>query len=161
MLFNSLEYLVFLPISWIAFWSAPSHWRVHVLLVASYVFYASWSVPYAAMIFGLVVVNYLFGLALGRAARWRRWLLTAFVSFDLAVLGLFKYLDFGLSSLSSGTNRPEGSKRQPSSGLLCRNSWTMCVRVGSIARLAANAWKRPLKLTPVPRGSLRRRWRGR
>ena len=113
MLFNSLEYLVFLPISWIAFWSAPSHWRVHVLLVASYVFYASWSVPYAAMIFGLVVVNYLFGLALGRAARWRRWLLTAFVSFDLAVLGLFKYLDFGLSSLSSGTNLVFGTQWHP------------------------------------------------
>ena len=72
MLFNSVQYLVFLPISWIAFWSAPPRWRVHVMLVASYVFYASWSVPYAAMIFGLVVMNYAFGLTLGRTVDRRR-----------------------------------------------------------------------------------------
>src|SRR5947208_5917502 len=102
MLFNSVQYLVFLPISWVAFWSAPSRWRVHVMLVASYVFYASWSVPYAAMIFGLVVMNYVFGLVLGRVMRRQRWLLAAFVAVDLGVLGLFKYLDFGLSSVSSG-----------------------------------------------------------
>ena len=72
MLFNSLEYLVFLPISWIAFWSAPSHWRVHVLLVASYVFYASWSVPYAAMIFGLVCVGgWLVGIP-GAVYQWKK-----------------------------------------------------------------------------------------
>jgi len=104
MLFNSLEYLVFLPISWIAFWSAPSHWRVHVMLVASYLFYASWSVPYAVMIFGLVVVNYAFGLLLGRAGARRRALLAAFIGVDLAVLGLFKYFDFGISSAAAGAN---------------------------------------------------------
>jgi alginate O-acetyltransferase complex protein AlgI len=105
MLFNSLEYLVFLPISWIAFWSAPSHWRVHVMLVASYVFYASWSVPYAAMIFGLVVMNYLFGIALGRTPLGQRGrVLGAFVCIDLAVLGLFKYFDFGVSSITAGAN---------------------------------------------------------
>ena len=82
MLFNSLEYLVFLPLSWIAFWAAPSHWRVHVMLVASYVFYASWSVPYAAMIFGLVVMNYVFGLILGRATQRRKAVLAAFEQDD-------------------------------------------------------------------------------
>ena len=113
MLFNSLEYLVFLPLSWIAFWSAPSHWRIHVMLVASYVFYASWSVPYAAMIFGLVVMNYLFGLALGRAQGKRRALLAAFVGADLAVLGIFKYFDFGLSSVAAATNALLGSSWEP------------------------------------------------
>ncbi len=104
MLFNSLEYLVFLPLSWIAFWSAPPHWRVHVMLVASYLFYASWSVPYAALIFGLVVLNYAFGLLLGRASRRRGRLLAAFISADLLVLAIFKYFDFGISSVASGAN---------------------------------------------------------
>jgi len=113
MLFNSLEYLVFLPLSWIAFWAAPSHWRVHVMLVASYVFYASWSVPYAAMIFGLVVMNYVFGLILGRATQRRKAVLAAFIGVDLAVLAIFKYFDFGLSSLAGGTNWLLGSSWNP------------------------------------------------
>src|SRR5438477_2939867 len=113
MLFNSLEYLVFLPLSWIAFWAAPSHWRVHVMLVASYVFYASWSVPYAAMIFGLVVMNYAFGLVLGRAVRRRRALLAAFVVADLAVLAVFKYSDFGASSIAGAANWALGLRWDP------------------------------------------------
>ena len=56
-LFNSLAYLIFLPIAWVAFWATPVRRRLDVMLVASYVFYASWSIPYAAMIFGLVVAN--------------------------------------------------------------------------------------------------------
>src|SRR5438045_1102446 len=104
MLFNSVQYLIFLPVAWVAFWSVPARWRVHVMLVASYVFYASWSIPYAAMIFGLVVMNYGFGHVLSRAVRQRRALLTAFICIDLAVLALFKYLDFGLTAIAGGTN---------------------------------------------------------
>ena len=113
MLFNSVQYLVFLPISWVAFWSAPPRWRVHVMLVASYVFYASWSVPYAAMIFGLVVMNYAFGLTLGRTVDRRRSLLAAFVAMDLAVLALFKYFDFGVSSAAAATNWILGTSWDP------------------------------------------------
>ena len=101
MLFNSFEYLLFLPVAWALFWAAPVRHRVSVLLVASYVFYASWSVPYAAMVFGLVVANYLFGLALGRT-RHKRAFLGAFIAFDLGVLAVFKYVDFGLRSMAAG-----------------------------------------------------------
>jgi len=111
-LFNSLEYLVFLPLAWILFWSIPAH-RITVLLIASYVFYASWSPPYAAMVFGLVVVNYLFGLALGRVRRRRRLALAAFIAFDLGVLGLFKYFDFALRSFAAGTRALLGVELDP------------------------------------------------
>jgi len=111
-LFNSLEYLVFLPVAWVLFWSVPRH-RVAVLLVASYVFYASWSVPYAAMVFALVVVNYLFGLALGRASRHRRSLLAVFIAFDLGVLGVFKYFDFALASFTAGLRFALGLELDP------------------------------------------------
>jgi D-alanyl-lipoteichoic acid acyltransferase DltB (MBOAT superfamily) len=103
-LFNSLAYLIFLPVAWVAFWAAPARRRLDVMLVASYVFYASWSLPYAAMIFGLVVANYLFGIVLGRATTRRRALLAAFIAIDLAVLGVFKYYDFFLTSVAGATN---------------------------------------------------------
>lgn len=112
MLFNSIQYLIFLPVAWAVFWLAPGH-RVTVLLVASYLFYASWSIPYAAMIFGLVIANYLFGLLLGRATRRRGLLLAAFIAVDLGVLALFKYVDFGLRSLAAGANALLGAQLDP------------------------------------------------
>jgi D-alanyl-lipoteichoic acid acyltransferase DltB (MBOAT superfamily) len=113
MLFNSLEYLIFLPVAWTLFWTVPVRWRLDLMLVASYVFYASWSVPYAAMIFGLVVMNYTFGLALSGAGHRRRALLATFIVVDLAVLALFKYADFGVSSFAAATNAVLGTRLDP------------------------------------------------
>ena len=112
-LFNSLAYLIFLPIAWVAFWATPARRRLDVMLVASYVFYASWSIPYAAMIFGLVVANYVFGITLGRATTRRRALLAAFIAVDLAVLGIFKYYDFFLTSVTAAANAALGADLQP------------------------------------------------
>jgi alginate O-acetyltransferase complex protein AlgI len=112
-LFNSLAYLLFLPTAWAVFWAAPARRRVDVMLVSSYVFYASWSIPYAAMIFGLVVANYVFGLVLGRATRRRRTLLATFVAFDLAVLGVFKYYDFFLTSAAGAARALLAADLQP------------------------------------------------
>jgi alginate O-acetyltransferase complex protein AlgI len=113
MLFNSLEYAIFLPAAWILFWALPPSRRIDLMLVASYIFYASWSVPYAAMVFGLVVTNYVFGLVLGRLSQHRRAALSAFIAFDLGVLVLFKYLDFGLTSVAAGANVALGSHWEP------------------------------------------------
>src|ERR1700687_4544746 len=104
MLFNSLEYLVFLSATWTVFWSLR-RWRLETLLVAAYVFYASWSVPYAALVFGMTAANYLFGLGIGRVQRRRRALLAGCIAFDLGLLGLFKYWDFAVgASWSFGHN---------------------------------------------------------
>jgi alginate O-acetyltransferase complex protein AlgI len=86
MLFNSFQYVLFLPITWSLFWLVPAGWRVHLLLAASYVFYATWSPPYALLMFGLAIANYLFGLAVARATRCRRLVLWACIAVDLAVL---------------------------------------------------------------------------
>jgi alginate O-acetyltransferase complex protein AlgI len=94
MAFNSVIYAVFLLAAWAVYWVVPRRARIDVLLVASYLFYATWSVKYAALMFGLTLLNYLFGRVLGRAPRHRRLLLGLFVTIDLAVLGLFKYWNF-------------------------------------------------------------------
>ena len=100
MLFNSLDYAIFLPVTWVLFWLTPVRWRIELLLVASYVFYATWSPPYAALMFVLAVANYLFGLAVARAARHKRLVLWACIGVDLAVLGFFKYWNFAAESAS-------------------------------------------------------------
>ncbi len=98
MLFHSLQYAAFLPITWLLFRLTPSRWRVELLLAASYTFYAFWSVPYAALMFLLAVANYLFGLAIVRASRHKRLILWTCIATDICVLGAFKYLNFFLDS---------------------------------------------------------------
>ena len=110
MLFNSLQYAIFLPVTWLLFRLTPVRWRVELLLVASYVFYATWSPPYAALMFALAVANYLFGLAIGRATRRKRLVLWACVGANLAILGFFKYWNFAAESASAAT----GGAWQPS-----------------------------------------------
>jgi alginate O-acetyltransferase complex protein AlgI len=112
-LFNSLAYLIFLPVTWVIFWAIPARRRLEWMLIASYVFYASWSIPYAAMIFGLVVVNYVFGLVLGRATTRRRALLGVFIALDLGVLGIFKYYDFFVGSVAGVANAVVGADLDP------------------------------------------------
>lgn len=59
MLFNSLQYLVFLPVVFFLYWITPHKLRVPLLLVASYVFYMSWKPIYGLLIFGLTLGNFL------------------------------------------------------------------------------------------------------
>ena len=75
MLFNSMAYAFFLLAAWSVYWLVPARWRLNVLLIASYVFYANWSKSYAGLMFVLTVLNYSFGLALARSTR-RRLLLS-------------------------------------------------------------------------------------
>jgi alginate O-acetyltransferase complex protein AlgI len=112
-LFNSLAYLIFLPTAWVAFWAVPVRRRLDVMLVSSYVFYASWSLPYAVMIFWLVVINYVFGHVLAGAIHRRRALLGVFIAFDVAVLGIFKYYDFFLTSAVGAANALFRADLQP------------------------------------------------
>jgi D-alanyl-lipoteichoic acid acyltransferase DltB (MBOAT superfamily) len=109
-LFNSLQYAIFLPVTWLLFRVTPTRWRVELLLVASYVFYASWSVPYAALMFVLAVANYLFGLAVGRATRHKRLVLGICIAIDLSVLALFKYVNFFTDSTAFAIRSATGQE---------------------------------------------------
>nr|MBA2450528.1 MBOAT family protein [Chloroflexota bacterium] len=111
--FNSLQYAIFLPITWLLFWLTPARWRVELLLVASYVFYASWSPPYAGLMFVLAVANYVFGLAVGRATRRKRLVLWGCIAADLAVLGFFKYWDFAAESTTRIVESATGTGWDP------------------------------------------------
>src|SRR5580765_3829847 len=74
------------------------------LLVASYVFYMSWSIPCGFLILATSVVDYFVGVGLGRIedARKRKLLLVVSIVANLGVLGFFKYTNFLLDNLSWG-----------------------------------------------------------
>ena len=66
MLFNSFEYLIFLPLVLACYWFSPSRFRLAILLLASYAFYMSWRAEYGLLLFCLTLVNFVFGLFLSQ-----------------------------------------------------------------------------------------------
>lgn len=94
MLFNSLAYLIFLPIVVGLYWLVPIKARTPVLLIASYVFYMFWKPIYGLLIFALTIVNYAFGLLLTRMPERKKSILTLGIITNLAVLIFFKYAYF-------------------------------------------------------------------
>ncbi len=94
MLFNSLQYALFLPIVVVLYWLSPQKVRVPILLAASYLFYMSWRPVFIFLIFGLTVVNYFFGLAINKSeTKKKHWLVAATV-LNLSTLIYFKYAYF-------------------------------------------------------------------
>ncbi len=106
MLFNSLQYLVFLPTVFLLFWLVPHKWRVPLLLVASYVFYMSWRPVYGLLIFGLTLANYLITprVAAASTEKAKKWWLALVVAVNLVTLGIFKYAYFTFDCMKSTFN---------------------------------------------------------
>ena len=65
MLFNSLEFMIFLPLVVIAFFATPHRHRWMLLLAASYYFYMCWKVEYIALLLASTLVDYFAGLKMG------------------------------------------------------------------------------------------------
>jgi alginate O-acetyltransferase complex protein AlgI len=76
------------------------------LLIASYVFYMSWSIPWGFLILATSLTDYFVGVGLGRIEneRKRKWLLVVSIVANLGVLGFFKYSNFFLANLAGGLN---------------------------------------------------------
>ncbi|MCB9934008.1 MAG: MBOAT family protein [Planctomycetes bacterium] len=76
----------------------PLNWglRKGILLLASYVFYASWNPPFVLLLIGSTLVDYIVALRMGRSEkpRARKALLVVSVCVNLGVLAAFKYANF-------------------------------------------------------------------
>jgi D-alanyl-lipoteichoic acid acyltransferase DltB (MBOAT superfamily) len=97
-LFNSLDYILFLGIAVAGFWLLARHAQLRIVFVfvASCLFYMAWHPAYIVLILGSTLVDYVVGLRIHATdapkAR-KRWLIVSLVS-NLGLLGLFKYFNF-------------------------------------------------------------------
>ena len=102
MLFNSIAYLVFLPVVFILFWSFRKHLKAQnvLLLIASYVFYAWWDYRFLGLIIASTLVDYGIGLTLAKTEKisQRKLLLSLSLVFNLGLLCVFKYYNFFIES---------------------------------------------------------------
>jgi alginate O-acetyltransferase complex protein AlgI len=105
MVFSSNVFLfLFLPLFLAAYYLSPERWRAWVIVAGSALFYAWWRVDFLLLFAAVTLWNYAAGLRIAahgpRTAGAKRWLIAG-VAADLAVLGCFKYANFGVDSLNA------------------------------------------------------------
>ena len=106
MLFNSFEYLIFLPIVFLLYWFvfdyAIGKCKHQLLLqnlfivVASYIFYGWWDWRFLILIAITTILSFLSGIGIERTPtqRGKKAVMIANVVVNLGILGVYKYYDF-------------------------------------------------------------------
>ena len=102
MLFNSLAFLVFLPLFMAAYWSTKGRLRLWVMLAGSLVFYAWWDWRFCFLLLFSALVDYSLGILLENEQddALRRRLIIVSVAVNLGLLGFFKYFNFFVQSFT-------------------------------------------------------------
>ncbi len=96
MLFNSVQYWIFLPIVWLLYFGIPYRFRWIWLLLASYFFYGFWKIEFAGLMALTSVIDWQCGMRAAPGKPWRKfWLWFSIIS-NVAMLFMFKYFDFAL-----------------------------------------------------------------
>ncbi len=115
MLFNSFDYILFLPIVLLVFYLIPHKFRWFFLLAASYYFYACWRVEYLLLIIASSLIDYWAGIKMSQTnhKKERTKYLLASLSLNLGMLFFFKYFNFfnyNLGMIAAQFNIFYGSK---------------------------------------------------
>ncbi len=106
MLFNSFEFLLFLPIVFALYWfvlNKSLRWQNLLVLVASYFFYGWWSWKFMLLLALSTLLDYMYGFYVSspnkKKAKLFLWL--SIVN-NLGILGVFKYYNFFASQFQQG-----------------------------------------------------------
>lgn len=98
-LFNSFQFMLFLPLVFIGYWLLRNRLTMQNLLVvaASYIFYGWWDWRFLLLIAFTTACSYASGILMkrGKLVLWLN------VGLNLAILGLFKYYDFFAQSFAN------------------------------------------------------------
>ena len=106
MLFNSFEYLLFLPIVFLLYWFVFDYamrkckrqllWQNLFVVVASYIFYGWWDWRFLILIAITTLLSFLSGIGIEYAPtqRGKKAVMIANIVVNLGILGLYKYYDF-------------------------------------------------------------------
>jgi len=99
MLFNSIEFAIFLPIVFVLYWfvfKKNLKAQNFFLLVVSYIFYGWWDWRFLSLILFSSLVDYTVGIQLGKRDKplQRKLLLLTSIFVNLGFLGFFKYYNF-------------------------------------------------------------------
>ena len=103
MLFNSIDFAIFLPIVFILYWFVTNKnlkLQNFLIVVASYVFYGWWDWRFLFLIVFSSMIDFLIGIYLNKSENklHRKMLLCLSILVNLGLLGFFKYYNFFLDN---------------------------------------------------------------
>ncbi|WP_109831567.1 MBOAT family O-acyltransferase [Reichenbachiella versicolor] len=106
MIFNSIDFAIFLPIVLTIYWIIDrNNFKLQNLFIAftSYFFYGWWNWTFLTLIFASTIVDYLIGRNLVKSVvkRKRKLLLGLSISFNIGILLYFKYFNFFLENFTT------------------------------------------------------------
>ena len=101
MLFNSLEFIIFLVLVFLVYWKLDRPKQNLFILIASYIFYGWWDWRFLFLIFTSSTISFLLGRKIYGTddVQRRKIYLTLNIFLSLGILGFFKYFNFFVSSL--------------------------------------------------------------
>ncbi len=99
MLFNSIQYMIFLPVFFLIYWKINNRYRNVFILIASYFFYMCWNVRYGVLIFAISMLAYVVACFMEKDKCRKKIYLVLGICFTVGVLGYFKYFNFLLGSI--------------------------------------------------------------
>lgn len=104
--FQSLDYVLFLPIALAGYWALRSQDRVRLgwILFVSCLFYMAWTTTYIALMLGTTSLDFVLAQGIVRTddPRIKRALLFTSVVSNLGALAIFKYFDFFSTAVADG-----------------------------------------------------------
>lgn len=109
MLFNSIDFLIFFPITVIIYYIMPKKVRYIWLLLSSYFFYMGWNAKYAILLIAVTIVTYISGILMNRIENFdqgrkgqdlRKICVIGTVIPNLLILSYFKYLNYFINILN-------------------------------------------------------------
>ncbi len=109
MIFTDWKFFIFFGCAFTVYWIIKSNMlRKFWLLACSVVFYASWDWRFLSLIFFVIANTYAVTLLVAAIndPKWRHGILVAGISISLGVLGIFKYYNFFIDSLSAWMDIP-------------------------------------------------------
>lgn len=114
MLFNSIEFLIFLPIVAAVYFFIPKKLKHLWLLCSSYYFYMCWNAEYALLILTSTVITYASGILMEKVKQMhtsavviqkrKKWIVAFSFCANLGILFFFKYMGFASEILKEVAN---------------------------------------------------------
>ncbi len=110
MLFNSIDFLIFFPVTCFIYFISPKKLSSLVLLVASFVFYASWNPYYLVLMLTSIGVTFFCGILIDNIYKKKitsritpKIILNLSLVINLGILFFFKYYNFFIDSINTLT----------------------------------------------------------
>ena len=103
MVFNSIDFALFLPIVFLLYWFVTNSYlklQNLLLLSSSYLFYGWWDWRFLFLIIASGLIDYFSGLAIAKYQSKKNWFLWLSLLGNIGSLAIFKYLDFFIDNIN-------------------------------------------------------------